>query len=229
MKTIRFFRIMILVAIMFVNANCKKENPFANATSGVVVPPPTINTSPKANAGSDKQVILPTNTCLLAGSAYDKENNIQMAQWDKISGPASFLIENQTSISTQVKNLQLGVYQFELTVKDSYGLMSKDTVAVTVGQISTTPNETIFKNFIWGTEGLYGTLLWGSVIIIPNIYQYMPAGSVFRTFIKKGNSTNWEELFFGEHSWYSLDLINGKLIIWSNYDETDVADIKLVY
>ncbi len=50
MKTIRFFRIMILVAIMFVNANCKKENPFANATSGVVVPPPTINTSPKANA-----------------------------------------------------------------------------------------------------------------------------------------------------------------------------------
>ena len=41
---------MILVAIMFVNANCKKENPFANATSGVVVPPPTINTSPKANA-----------------------------------------------------------------------------------------------------------------------------------------------------------------------------------
>lgn len=232
MKKIHFFTIIILVVIVIISANCTKEAP---ATSNSTVsnnpppPPPPINTPPIAYAGSDLQLILPANTCFLFGSAYDKENSIQQVLWNKISGPASFLIEDPNSSSTPVRNLELGVYQFELTVRDSLGLMSKDTVAVTVGQISTTPNEKIFNNLSWGREGLYGPLLWGSAIIIPNIYQYLPAGSVFRTFLKKRSAANWEELLLGEHSWYVLYLVNGTLILWSTHDETEPVDIKLVY
>ncbi len=234
MKKIHLFKIIILVVIVFVSTNCTKNAPIGNTTAIVAPPPPTtpaaaINTSPKANAGSDKLLILPVNSCLLTGSAYDKENNIQLILWSKISGPASFIIENGNSFSTTVKNLELELYQFELMVKDAFGLISKDTIAVTVGQISTNPTETIFENLNWGTQGLFGTLLWGSAILIPNIYQYVPEGNVFKVFIKKGSSANWEELLFDEHSWYGVYLVNGTLIVWSTYDETEPVDIKLVY
>jgi hypothetical protein len=219
MNSIRFFRLTILILVVFVNAYCKKES----------IPSNPKNTPPKANAGSDIQVILPANSYVLVGSALDDENNIQKALWSKISGPSSFVIENPNSFSTAIKNLEQGVYQFELTVSDVPGLMDKDTVSVTVSQISTTPGEILFRNFSWGTEGLNGTLLWGRAIIIHTIYQYVPAGSNFRTFIKKGNAANWEELFINSQSSYGFLIVNGTLIIYSGYEETEPVDIKLVY
>lgn len=228
MKRLHFFQLIIFVLVVFINANCKKEPAFDN-TTGIVVTPPTTNTSPRANAGLDKQFILPINSCLLTGYASDKENNINRVQWSKISGPVSFLIDEPNSISTYVRNLEVGVYQFELTVTDAGGLSGKDTVTVAVSQISTTPGEIIFSNLIWGDQGLFGTLLWGSAILIPNIYQYVPAGKIFRVFIRKNSSSSWEELFFNEDSFYGVKLVNGTLIIWSTYDETEFVEIKLVY
>lgn len=192
-------------------------------------PSPVTNTQPQANAGLDQQVIYPLNTCLLVGSAVDKENNIQKTTWSKISGPTSFFIETPDSLSTYVRNLEQGVYKFELTVKDSFGLMSKDTTTVTVNPVSSDPGEVILRNLAWGKEGLNGTLLWGSAIIIRNVFQYVPPGNVFKVFIRRDSSSNWEELLFGEHSWYGLYLVNGILIIWSGVDEKEPIDIKLVY
>jgi hypothetical protein len=124
-----FLPVIILVVFVFVIAGCKKES-----TSLI-----TRNTPPKANAGSDIQVNLPANSCVLAGSAQDDENNIDVILWKKVSGPASFYIENPGLLSTSVKDLVLGVYQFELTVKDKGGLSAKDTVVVNV-------NSTIIVN-----------------------------------------------------------------------------------
>jgi hypothetical protein len=124
-----------------------------------------------------------------------------------------------------VSNLQIGAYQFELFVQDAAGLTDRDTCTVIVGQLSATPNEFIFTNQVWGSQG------WGSGIGISNVYQSLPAGSVFRVFIKRDNSTNWEELIMDDYnSWYTFSLLDGDLNIFSYHEvESDTPDIKLVY
>ena len=184
------------------------------------------NTAPISQAGNDQYVFFPADFCTLNGVAQDLENNIQTILWSNISGPSSFLIEHPDSLSTKVSNLQIGVYQFEMFVQDIAGLTDKDTCTVIVRQMSGTPNEVIFTNQVWVLDA------WWSTITINNIYQYMPAGSVFRVYIKKDNSTNWEELImddFNSYSWYTFSLLVGNLIIYSNNYETDTPDIKLVY
>jgi hypothetical protein len=115
-------------------------------------------------------------------------------------------------------------------VQNTGGLTDRDTCTVIVGQFPSNPSQIILQNQIWGHQGAYSTLLWGSSIIIPNVYQYIPLGSVFRVYIKRDNSLNWEELIMDDsNSWYSCSLIDGNLYIWSNYNETDTPDIKMVY
>jgi K319L-like, PKD domain len=48
-----------------------------------------------------------------------------------------------------VSNLQIGVYQFELTVTDSMGMSGKDTIKVTVSQMSSNANEILLENQTW--------------------------------------------------------------------------------
>lgn len=57
---------------------------------------------------------------------------------EKISGPASFNIGDTTKAKTIVRNLDTGVYKFELIINDNGGLSAKDTVQITVN--STTVN-----------------------------------------------------------------------------------------
>ena len=204
-------------------------------TASITVSEIVLNTAPVAHAGGDLLVVLPIDSCWLHGSASDKESNIKSYAWKKISGPTMCILENPDSLKTKVSNLQIGIYYFELTVSDSEGLSGKDTIKVTV-KVIVIPviynnNEVIFENLNWGTEGLTTTLLWGSAIIIHNVYQYLPApGTPFTAYIKRDNSTNWDELVMNDsNSYYVTNLLNGNLILWSSYDETDTPDIKLVY
>lgn len=185
----------------------------------------TSTIAPKANAGPDKLVYYPTNFTNLYGSMSAGGNIIQTISWSKISGSSSFLIETPNSLGTKVSNLQVGVYQFELFVRDTGGLTDKDTCTVIVGQLSATPNEVMFINQVWGPQG------WGSGIIISNVYQSLPTGSVFRVYIKRDNSTNWEELLMDDpNSAYTFYLLDGHLQIFSYYEnENDTPDIKLVF
>jgi len=186
-------------------------------------------TPPKANAGPDKLVYYPSNFTNLYGGMSTWGNIIQTIAWSKVSGPSSFLIETPNSLGTRVSNLQTGVYQFELRVQDNAGLTDRDTCTVIVDQISDNPDVIVFQNQIWGNQGVFTTLMWGSSIIIPNIYQYLPPGNVFRVLIKKDNSNNWEELFDDPNQNYNFYLFDGNLYIYSNIDEIDTPDIKLVY
>jgi hypothetical protein len=91
------------------------------------------NRPPVANAGPDAIVNLPKDSILLNGSAStDPDGTIQKWEWKKIAGPNSFQIVNGASAKTIAKNLNTGVYQFELTVTDNAGATGKDTVAITV-------------------------------------------------------------------------------------------------
>ncbi|MBO9618795.1 MAG: PD40 domain-containing protein [Niabella sp.] len=102
-----------------------------------------INPAPVARAGKDTSITLPANTAILDGrGSTDPENDITNYKWTKIedgTSPASFNIVNPDAAQTSVTNLVEGTYQFELKVTDAGGLMSKDTVKVTVNPKPWTP------------------------------------------------------------------------------------------
>ena len=68
----------------------------------------------------------------MASASSDPDGTISEWLWTKISGPASFNITNPRSAKTVVKNLDAGIYQFELKVTDNGGLSAKDTIQVIV-------------------------------------------------------------------------------------------------
>ena len=89
--------------------------------------------APTANAGSDQQITLPTNTVTLTGSGTGGSGTITGYGWVKLpSSPSAGTIANPTNSSTAINSMVQGIYKFELTVTASTGLTAKDTVQVTV-------------------------------------------------------------------------------------------------
>jgi hypothetical protein len=91
------------------------------------------NTPPKAVAGADILIMRPTRSVLLDGrGSFDADNDIKTYLWTYINGPSAYHILNPDSSHTEVTGLAMGIYNFELSVTDSTGLFSKDTVVVTL-------------------------------------------------------------------------------------------------
>ncbi len=105
----------------------------ATVTVTVNAARPAANIPPVADAGQDIEVTLPENSATLEGSATDVDGTIVLIQWRKISGPVANIV-NATAYKTEIVNLELGTYEFELTVTDNNGATGKDTVSVLVNQ-----------------------------------------------------------------------------------------------
>ncbi len=90
------------------------------------------NTAPIVDAGPDKTITLPTNNIQLAATASDKDGSISSYSWTKILGPSSYTIVNPQAATTNVSDLQEGVYQFQIKVTDDKGSYSTDTIQVMV-------------------------------------------------------------------------------------------------
>ncbi|MEP2771630.1 MAG: PKD domain-containing protein [Fulvivirga sp.] len=90
------------------------------------------NQSPTADAGSDKNVQLPTNTVVINGSGSDNDGSINSYLWEKTSGPGSITLTNQTTSNVTASNLVEGIYNLQLTVTDNDGASDSDNVTVTV-------------------------------------------------------------------------------------------------
>jgi len=120
------YLITILIIISGIHfTSCKKDRPGSQ--------------SPVAVAGDDILINLPVDSALLNGStSFDPDGKIAKWKWTRINGPGPHQIVFSDSAKTPVRDLTLGVYQFELQVTDDRGLSSKDTVKVTV---STTGNK----------------------------------------------------------------------------------------
>jgi parallel beta-helix repeat protein len=100
-----------------------------------------VNQAPKANAGPDVNITLPTNSTSLSGSGSDPDGTISSYKWAKISGPSQYNISSSTKAQASVSSLAKGVYQFELTVTDNAGKTGKDTMQVTVNSAPAAPNQ----------------------------------------------------------------------------------------
>jgi hypothetical protein len=109
--------------------------------------PPAINQAPEAYAGSDQTIALTDIRTSLDGSNSNDDHEITSYQWRQISGPASATILSPAAAITDVNGFQAGEYAFELTVTDADGLVSKDTVRITViNNMKYTEELTLYPN-----------------------------------------------------------------------------------
>jgi gliding motility-associated-like protein len=122
------------------------DNRGAKSTDIVVVTvlPIPPNTPPVANAGSDKEVTLPTNEITLTGSGSDADNDEITYLWTQESGPNTAVIATNNTANTLVSSLVEGNYVFTLTVTDSKELSHSDQVLVKV--LPVPPNEPPIAN-----------------------------------------------------------------------------------
>ncbi len=91
------------------------------------------NQPPVANAGPDRNVTQGTFT--LDGSAsFDPDGNPLTYRWRQLSGNRSNIVNPESPTATVVANVGgPGVYVYELTVTDSFGAFTVDTVRIIFG------------------------------------------------------------------------------------------------
>jgi len=106
----------------------------AKDTVRVIVNPPSLsaNHSPTADAGTNVDITLPTNSVKLSGQGKDMDGTVTSYKWKKSAGPAQYNILSSDKAETEVTNLEQGVYQFELTVTDNSNASARSTMQVTV-------------------------------------------------------------------------------------------------
>ncbi|HEX6847727.1 MAG TPA: hypothetical protein VF144_12155 [Chitinophagaceae bacterium] len=173
MKNIGLLLLLFCFVIITGNTACRKETvlPGSSGNTGGAGGSGgnNANRSPRAKAGNDTIILLPSNQAILNGSgSYDPDNNIKSYEWVKISGPASYTIVSPATATTIVRDLDTGIYQFELTVKDEPGLLSKDTMQMIVSKVPT--NGTLVANA--GTDQLV-------IIQLPNVSAFLNGSASF--------------------------------------------------
>ncbi|NXO97336.1 K319L protein, partial [Certhia brachydactyla] len=97
-----------------------------------VIVQPENNKPPKADAGPDKELTLPVDSTTLDGSKSTDDQKIVYFLWEKTQGPDGVKLENANSSIATVTGLQVGTYEFTLTVKDERNLQSQSSVNVIV-------------------------------------------------------------------------------------------------
>jgi poly(3-hydroxybutyrate) depolymerase len=89
------------------------------------------NRAPKAWAGRDIEITLPTNSVDIRANASDRDGKVVSYEWRKISGYHA-RIHGRNSSHVRIDNLRKGVYVFLLRVTDNDGAVAKDYVKITV-------------------------------------------------------------------------------------------------
>jgi len=224
--------LLLVISIIRVNTGCKKETTtnggLSPSNTNPTIPSVSQNTPPIAHTSGDLIVDFQVNGTFMGGSCSDAENNIKGFSWTKISGPDRFTLENKDALGTKISGMEKGIYKFELTVTDSMGLYDKDTMMVIVGELSANPTDIIFKDISWE----HGGLLWGTVAEVKNIYTYLPGGSIFKVYLQTTKLPDWTEIAQYDNqgnSIYAFFLKNGHLHVYSDHDESGVANLKIVY
>ncbi|XP_053323635.1 dyslexia-associated protein KIAA0319 homolog [Spea bombifrons] len=104
-----------------------------------VIVQPESNKPPVAVTGPDKELTFPVASTILEGSKSRDDQGIVSYEWENVSGPTKVTIEDGDKAVGKVTGLQVGVYHFRLTVKDSQGLSSSAMLSVTVKEENNSP------------------------------------------------------------------------------------------
>ncbi len=115
--------IIIFGLLIYALSACQKE---------LFCPDCSNNLAPIANAGRDTIIVIPGKIILDGKQSKDADGTISHFKWQKLIGPDSLIIVNDTLPVTTVEKIKTGLHIFELTVTDNLGLSDKDTVQVFV-------------------------------------------------------------------------------------------------
>src|SRR5690606_37406122 len=78
---------------------------------------------------------LPLDSFLLDGSgSTDPNGEIVAFKWTKLSWRGTITLTNPSQPKTSIKNLVSGIFHFELSVTDTDGYISRDTIEVRVSR-----------------------------------------------------------------------------------------------
>nr|XP_040044939.1 dyslexia-associated protein KIAA0319-like protein [Gasterosteus aculeatus aculeatus] len=97
-----------------------------------VIVQPENNKPPVADAGPEKELTLPVDRTTLDGSKSSDDQKIATFHWKQTKGPPDVKIENADGAVATVTGLEVGTYEFTLTVTDERKLQSSDVVTVIV-------------------------------------------------------------------------------------------------
>jgi len=122
----------------------------------------TFNALPVANAGADKNLVIPQDSVDLIGSGTTPSGTVTGYTWTQVSG-ASCTLNGLNSSTLNVSGLSAGTYVFSLTVTDSNSKTSApDQVTVTVSAAANIPPVANAGNDVTITLPQSGTTLNGS-------------------------------------------------------------------
>ena len=93
----------------------------------------TPNQAPIVNAGKDSVLILPVEVYTLEGIAQDDDGEIISLAWEKVSGPAVIISEENTPNAT-LSGLEEGEYVLRFTATDNAGATSSAELTLIVKQ-----------------------------------------------------------------------------------------------
>lgn len=178
------------------------------------------NQAPVANAGTDKTIILPTNSVDLNGSGTDGDGTIEEYSWNQVSGPNTASFNSKIVASPTVSGLVGGSYVFSLVVSDNLGTSSAaDQVVINVNPTTGTSQQVTGFVLINATTGQpIRNLVSGDVISIATVKSLniqantnpVKVGSVVfnlsGTLVRKQTETAPPYALFGD--------INGNYNVW---------------
>lgn len=234
--------INLIGALLFILTNTAcSEDDNNQSTSEPKANPLSLNATENPQlipfAGQDLMLIKPEGVGWLSGS-YSFNETIENVLWTKISGPSSYHLESPNTLRTKISNLENGIYEFELTLIAKSGKTAKDTVKITVGELSKNPQELHFADLIWIEP-------WDFAVEIKNFNTKIPP-NVFKVFIQRDNDPIWTEVtalsdydptsqqrytYFIESRSNSSAMYNyGSLyILYYGKDAHDTPTVKIIY
>jgi len=151
---------------------------------------------------------------------------------EKNSGPAKYTFSTPHLPETIVSDLERGTYIFVLSVRDSMGLLAKDSVSVNVvkiPEIIVNPSEIIFKNLEWGCFGQ-------CYLAIKNIDTLISPNKPLQVYIKRDSSSDWIPVIEytpgtqTQYTYYFEDFQGKTLWIMNLIEEgADTPDVKITF
>jgi ribosomal protein L14 len=153
-----------------------------------------VNLPPVADAGSNDTIVMPNNTYVLNGSqSMDPDGTIESYQWHQISGPNTVNNSSMDNVQVTINDLQVGQYEFQLTVTDNSGVTSTSTMTLTVE-----PGTGVQDKFIVFPNPAHDVIhgkLTSSINGTVKIYIYDVSGQlVLTTEVEKSNAVIYETM-----------------------------------
>ena len=166
------------------------------------------------------------NFAILNGEVHGTGWKGAEVKWEKITGPASYLLISPDSLKTKVTNLEKGIYTFKLSATNSAQTVT-DTMTLIVQDATSTNKQIFFSNLNWSCPLECG-------ISLRYALSMLPSNTPFTLYLRREFSSVWE-LIVPESSSSTARFVysvsGDQIMIYdtSYIESSDHPEIKIVF